>query len=65
MTTSYEKFNPEQEHSSVLEAFSEFAAQFGYQYDALNREAPGNLKEAAEIANWKQQDQRKVFLGKF
>ena len=65
MATSTEKFNPEQEHSSVLEAFNEFVAQFGYQYEALNREAPGSLGEQAAIANWKELDRRKVFLGRY
>ena len=58
-------FNPEQEHNSVLEAFTEFVAQFAYQYDALNREAPTSLKEDAQITLWKEKDRRKVFLGRY
>ena len=65
MATSISMFNPEQEHASVLEAFVEFVAQFGYQYEALNREAPGSLKEDPAIAHWKEKDRRKVFLGKY
>ena len=65
MAMSTEKFNPEQEHSSILEAFNEFVAQFGYQYDALNREAPSSKKEEAEITVWREEDRRKVFLGRF
>ena len=65
MATNIVMFNPEQEHSSVLEAFVEFVAQFGYQYEALNREAPTSLKEVPEIALWKEKDRRKVFLGRY
>ena len=39
MAKAMEQFDPEQEHSSTLEAFTEFVAQFGYQYEALNRDA--------------------------
>jgi len=48
-----------------LEAFTEFVAQFVYQYDALNREAPGTLKEEADIKRWRENDRRKVFLGRY
>lgn len=60
-----EKFNQEDVHSSVLEAFQEFASQFGYSYDALSREPPSSLKEADQITAWRTQDRRKVFLGKY
>ena len=60
-----DKFNPEEEHSSVLETFSEFVAQFGYQCDALSREPPGSLREPADISLWKETDRRKVFLGQY
>ena len=60
-----DKFNPEEEHASVLETFSEFVAQFGYQYDALSREPPGSLREQADISHWKEMDRRKVFLGRY
>lgn len=63
--SSAEQFNPEQEHTSILEAFSEFTAKFGYQYDALNREPPRSLQEEEEITEWKEKDKRKVFLGRF
>ena len=65
MATATEKFNPEQEHSSLLEAFNEFVAQFRYQYDAMNREAPRSLTEEADTNQWKDTDRRKVFLGKY
>ena len=65
MATNTTMFNPEQEHNSVLEAFTEFVAQFAYQYDALNREAPTSLKEDAQITLWKEKDRRKVFLGRY
>ena len=60
-----DQFDPEQEHSSILEAFSEFVAKFSYQYDALNREAPRSLQEEAAITQWRDTDRRKVFLGRF
>ena len=58
-------FDPEQEHGSILEAFSEFVAKFSYQYEALNREAPRSLTEAPAITQWRDTDKRKVFLGRF
>ena len=60
-----EKFDQEQGHSSVLEAFKEFVSQFGYSYDALSRDPPSTMREAAQITAWRTQDQRKVFLGKY
>ena len=38
MATSFvkvEKFDPEEGHTSVLEAFQEFISQFGYAYEAI------------------------------
>ena len=63
--SSADQFNQEQEHTSTLEAFNEFTAKFGYQYEALNREAPRSMQEAEAIHTWKEKDKRKVFLGKF
>ena len=60
-----EKFDQEQGHSSVLEAFKEFVSQFGYSYDALSRDPPSTMREAAQITAWRTQDQRKVFLRKY
>lgn len=60
-----EKFDPEQEHNSVLEAFLEFISQFKYSYDALNRDPPNTFKEEDEIKTWKETDRRKVFLGRY
>jgi hypothetical protein len=60
-----EVFDPEEGHSSVLEAFQEFVSQFAYSYDAMNREPPSSIKEFDEIAAWRGQDRRKVFLGRF
>ena len=39
MAKAMEQFNPEHEHRWTLEAFTEFVDQFGYQYEALNRDA--------------------------
>ena len=64
-TKAVDQFDPEQEHNSILEAFSEFVAKFSYQYDALNREHPRDVKEAAAITQWRETDKRKVFLGRF
>ena len=63
--STMDQFNPEQEHGSILEAFSEFVAKFGYQYDALNRDAPRNNQDAEAITQWTEKDKRKVFLGRF
>ena len=60
-----EVFDPEEGHSSVLEAFQEFVSQFAYSYDAMNREPPSSIKELREIAAWRAQYRRKVFLGRF
>ena len=65
MAKAMEQFDPEQENNSTLEAFTEFVAQFGYQYEALNRDPPRTLTAPGDINTWKQQDRRKVFLGKF
>ena len=64
-SSSIVKFNQEDEHASVVEAFQEFVASYKYSYDALNREAPSSIKEDAAILNWRKKDRRKVFLGKY
>ena len=64
-SSNAEQFNPEQEHGSVLEAFNEFVAKYGYQYDALNRDPPRGVTDQEAITLWKETDKRKVFLGRF
>ena len=48
-----EKFDPEFGHTSVLEAFQEFVSEFGYMYDAMNRDPPSSMKGEPEIAAWR------------
>ena len=60
-----EKFDPEEGHTSVLEAFQEFVSQFQYSYDAMNREPPSSTREEPAIRAWGSLDRRKVFLGRF
>ena len=60
-----EKFDSEEGHTSVLEAFQEFVSEFGYRYDAMNRDPPSSVKEEEEVKAWKAKDRRKVFLGRF
>ena len=60
-----EKFDPEEGHTSVLEAFQEFVSQFQYSYDAMNREPPSSTREEPAIRAWSSLDRRKVFLGRF
>ena len=43
------KFDPNRHQDGLLEAFDEFAAQFSYEYDALNREALNALQPAQKI----------------
>ena len=57
-SSSIVKFNQEDEHASVVEAFQEFVASYKYSYDALNREAPSSIKEDAAILNWRKKDRR-------
>ena len=59
------KFDPEDAHSSTLDAFEEFSSEFEYSYEALNREPPASVKEQAQITAWTQKDKRKVFLGRY
>ena len=49
MAKAMEQFDPEQENNSTLEAFTEFVAQFGYQYEALNRDPPRTLTAPGDI----------------
>ena len=65
MASSYDKFNPEEAHSSVLEAFQDFVSEFRYTYDALARDPPATVREDNQIRQWRVKDQRKVFLGRF
>ena len=58
------KFDPNRHQDGLLEAFDEFAAQFSYVYDALNREAPNALQPAHKVV-WVERDKRKVFLGRY
>ena len=58
------KFDPNKHQDGLLEAFDEFAAQFSYVYDALNREAPNALQLAQKVV-WVERDKRKVFLGRY
>ena len=60
-----EKFDQEGGHTSVLEAFQEFIGQFGYSYDALNRDPPSSIKEEDAIKAWRTIDRRKLFLGRY
>ena len=59
-----EKFDPEEGHTSVLEAFQEFVSEFGYRYDAMNRDPPSSVKEEEDVKAWVARDRRKVFLGR-
>ena len=49
----------------MLEAFQEFIGQFGYSYDALNRDPPSSIKEEDAIKAWRTIDRRKLFLGRY
>jgi len=59
------KFDPEEPHSSLIEAFQDFVSEFRYTYDALSRDPPTNLTDNAQRKTWREKDQRKVFLGRF
>ena len=60
-----EKFDPTAHKGNALEAFNEFVADFHYTYDSLGRLPP--VTENTEILReqWREQDRRKVFLGKY
>ena len=59
------KFDPNIIPDGLSEAFQEFVYQFGYTYDALNREPPSSITEEAGRTAWIEQDKRKVFLGRY
>ena len=49
---------------NVLQAFHEFVDSYAYENDAIAKEAPKELDDAAKAA-WVEQNKRKLFLGRF
>ena len=58
------KFDPEEHSDGVYEAFCDFVSQFHYEYDAICKEPPKEL-DNNEKTEWREQNKRKIFLGKY
>ena len=65
METTIRKFDPEEHKGNALEAFQDFVDSYKYEYEAIAREPPKELKIDVLKKAWMEQNKRKIFLGKF
>ena len=59
--SSISKFDPADHAGNVYDAFTEFAASFDYEYEALGRAAPAGT---ADPGGWLELDKRRILLGR-